>query len=215
MEQFIQKFKNIKNQIHVLNSKVTLVAVTKGKDINTIKPIIDLGHKDFGENKVQEAMLKWSDILKVNNNINLHLLGKLQSNKAEQAFSSFNFIHSLDNEKLAKIFSDLEKNSSRKIKYFIQVNIGDEIQKNGINIQLVPEFINFCKKDLKLNILGLMCIPPVNESPIFYFKKLKELALKNNVEELSMGMSNDYIHAIECGSTFVRIGSSIFGPRSN
>jgi pyridoxal phosphate enzyme (YggS family) len=215
MEQFIQKFKNIKNQIHVLNSKVTLVAVTKGKDINTIKPIIDLGHKDFGENKVQEAMLKWHDILKVNDNINLHLLGKLQSNKAEQAFRFFNFIHSLDNEKLAKIFSDLEKNSSRKIKYFIQVNIGDEIQKHGINVQLLPEFINLCKKDLKLNILGLMCIPPVNESPIFYFKKLKELALKNNVEELSMGMSNDYIHAIECGSTFVRIGSSIFGPRSN
>jgi pyridoxal phosphate enzyme (YggS family) len=215
MEQFIQKFKNIKNQIHVLNSKVTLVAVTKGKDINIIKPIIDVGHKDFGENKVQEAMLKWNDILKVNNNINLHLLGKLQSNKAEQAFRFFNFIHSLDSEKLAKIFSDLEKNSSRKIKYFIQVNIGDEIQKNGINVQLLPEFINLCKKDLKLNILGLMCIPPVNESPIFYFKKLKELALKNNVQELSMGMSNDYIHAIECGSTFVRIGSSIFGPRSN
>jgi hypothetical protein len=215
MEQFIQKFKNIKNQIHVLNSKVTLVAVTKGKDINTIKPIIDLGHKDFGENKVQEAMLKWSDILKVNNNINLHLLGKLQSNKAEQAFRFFNFIHSLDSEKLAKIFSDLEKNSSRKIKYFIQVNIGDEIQKNGINVQLLPEFINLCKKDLKLNILGLMCIPPANVSPIFYFKKLKELALKNNVQELSMGMSNDYIYAIECGSTFVRIGSSIFGPRSN
>jgi pyridoxal phosphate enzyme (YggS family) len=215
MEQFIQNFKNIKNKIQVLNSKVTLVAVTKGKDINAIKPIIDLGHKDFGENKVQEAKLKWSDILKVNNNINLHLLGKLQSNKAEQAFSFFNFIHSLDNEKLAKIFSHLEKNSSRKIKYFIQVNIGDEIQKNGINIQLVPEFINLCKKDLKLNILGLMCIPPVNESPIFYFKKLKELALKNNVQELSMGMSNDYIHAIECGSTFVRVGSSIFGPRSN
>jgi pyridoxal phosphate enzyme (YggS family) len=215
MEQFIQNFKNIKNQIHVLNSKVTLVAVTKGKDINTIKPIIDLGHKDFGENKVQEAMLKWSDILKVNNNINLHLLGKLQSNKAEQAFRFFNFIHSLDSEKLAKIFSDLEKNSSRKIKYFIQVNIGDEIQKNGINVQLLPEFINLCKKDLKLNILGLMCIPPANVSPIFYFKKLKELALKNNVQELSMGMSNDYIHAIECGSTFVRIGSSIFGPRSN
>ena len=215
MEQFIQNFKNIKNKIHVLNSKVTLVAVTKGKDINTIKPIIDLGHKDFGENKVQEAMLKWHDILKVNDNINLHLLGKLQSNKAEQAFRFFNFIHSLDNEKLAKIFSDLEKNSSRKIKYFIQVNIGDEIQKNGINVPLLPEFINLCKKDLKLNILGLMCIPPVNESPIFYFKKLKELALKNNVQELSMGMSNDYIHAIECGSTFVRIGSSIFGPRSN
>jgi pyridoxal phosphate enzyme (YggS family) len=215
MEQFIQNFKNIKNQIHVLNSKVTLVAVTKGKDINTIKPIIDVGHKDFGENKVQEAMLKWNDILKVNNNINLHLLGKLQSNKAEQAFSFFNFIHSLDNEKLAKIFSDLEKNSSRKIKYFIQVNISDEIQKNGINIQLVPEFINLCKKDLKLNILGLMCIPPVNKSPIFYFKKLKDLALKNNVQELSMGMSNDYIHAIDCGSTFVRVGSSIFGPRSN
>jgi len=215
MEQFIQNFKNIKNKIHVLNSKVTLIAVTKGKDINTIKPIIDVGHKDFGENKVQEAMLKWHDILKVNNNINLHLLGKLQSNKAEHAFKFFNFIHSLDSEKLAKIFSDLEKRSSRKIKYFIQVNIGDEIQKNGINIQLVPEFINLCKKDLRLNILGLMCIPPVNESPIFYFKKLKELALKNNIQELSMGMSNDYIHAIENGSTFVRIGSSIFGPRSN
>jgi len=215
MEQFIQNFKNIKNKILVLNSKVTLIAVTKGKDINTIKPIIDVGHKDFGENKVQEAMLKWHDILKVNNNINLHLLGKLQSNKAEHAFKFFNFIHSLDSEKLAKIFSDLEKNSSRKIKYFIQVNIGDEIQKNGINVQLLPEFINLCKKDLKLNIIGLMCIPPANESPIFYFKKLKELALKNNVQELSMGMSNDYIHAIECGSTFVRIGSSIFGPRSN
>ena len=215
MSQSIQNFKSIKNQINILDSKVTLVAVSKGKDMDAIKPIIDEGHKDFGENRVQEALLKWSNTLKINTNINLHLLGKLQSNKAEQAFKLFNYIHSLDNEKLAKIFASLEKSSSRKIKYFIQVNVGNEIQKNGINIESVSNFIKFCQNDLKLNILGLMCIPPINESSIYYFKKLKVLALKNNLFELSMGMSDDYIDAIECGSTFVRIGSAIFGQRSN
>jgi pyridoxal phosphate enzyme (YggS family) len=215
MSQFIQKFKSIKNQINILDSKVTLIAVSKGKDIGEIMPIINEGHKDFGENRVQETLLKWSNVLTINNNINLHLLGKLQSNKVEQAFKLFNYVHSLDNEKLAKIFANLEKNSSRKIKYFIQVNIGNEIQKNGIDIESVPKFTKFCQNDLKLNILGLMCIPPINDSSIFYFKKLKELALENNLQELSMGMSNDYIHAIECGSTFVRIGSAIFGQRSN
>ena len=215
MSQFIQKFKSIKNQINILDSKVTLIAVSKDKDIGEIMPIINEGHKDFGENRVQETLLKWSNVLTINNNINLHLLGKLQSNKVEQAFKLFNYVHSLDNEKLAKIFANLEKNSSRKIKYFIQVNIGNEIQKNGIDIESVPKFTKFCQNDLKLNILGLMCIPPINDSSIFYFKKLKELALENNLQELSMGMSNDYIHAIECGSTFVRIGSAIFGQRSN
>ena len=215
MSQSIQKFKIIKNQINILDSKVTLIAVSKGKDIDEIMPIINEGHKDFGENRVQETLLKWSNVLTINNNINLHLLGKLQSNKVEQAFKLFNYVHSLDNEKLAKIFAKLEKSSPRKIKYFIQVNIGNETQKNGIDIELVPEFTKFCQNDLKLNILGLMCIPPINDSSVFYFKKLKELALENNLQELSMGMSNDYIHAIECGSTFVRIGSDIFGQRSN
>jgi len=210
-----QNFINIKNQIKILNSNVKLIAVTKGQDVSNIKSIIEEGHLDFGENRVQEAEFKWTDILNNKKDINLHLLGKLQSNKAKEAFNLFNYIHSLDNEKLAKIFSNLEQASSKKIKYFIQVNIGNEIQKSGIDISLVSKFVQFCQIDLKLNILGLMCIPPANEPPDSYFKKLYELNISNGLKELSMGMSDDFKIAIKFGATYVRVGSSIFGRRSN
>ena len=213
--ELIQNFRNIKNQINILNPNVNLIAVTKGQNMDKIKFILEEGHLHFGENKVQEAILKWADILNVRKDINLHLLGRLQSNKAKEAFTLFNYIHSLDSEKLAKIFSDLEKKNLKKIKYFIQVNIGNESQKSGINISLVSDFVQFCQKDLKLNILGLMCIPPVNDSPESYFLKLKELNEHNNLKDLSMGMSNDFKMAIQSGSTYVRIGTSIFGERSN
>jgi len=213
--ELIQNFRNIKNQIKILNPNVNLIAVTKGQNMDKIKFILEEEHLHFGENKVQEAYLKWSDILNINKNINLHLLGKLQSNKAKDAFNLFNYIHSLDSEKLAKIFSNLEKNSLRKIKYFIQVNIGNESQKSGINTSSVSDFVQFCQKDLKLNILGLMCIPPVNDSPESYFLKLKELNEHNNLKDLSMGMSDDFKTAIQSGSTYVRIGTLIFGKRSN
>jgi len=213
--KIIQNFRNINNQIKILSPNVNLIVVSKGQDINNIKMILNEGHLDFGENRVQEAILKWSNILAINKNINLHLLGKLQSNKAKEAFNLFNYIHSLDNEKLAKIFSDLEKSSLKKIKYFIQVNIGNEIQKSGIDISLVSKFVQFCQIDLKLNILGLMCIPPANEPPDSYFKKLYELNISNGLKELSMGMSDDFTIAIKFGATYVRVGSAIFGRRSN
>jgi pyridoxal phosphate enzyme (YggS family) len=183
--------------------------------IDKIKLLIDSGHLDFGENKVQEAVLKWTDILNNNKNICLHLIGGLQSNKAKDAFKIFNYIHSLDSEKLARIFSDLEKKYLRKIKYFIQVNIGDEPQKNGIKLSLVSDFVRYCLKDLNLNILGLMCIPPVNVAPEAYFKKLKKLNEDSYLKDLSMGMSDDFEIAIKFGSTFVRVGTSIFGQRSS
>jgi pyridoxal phosphate enzyme (YggS family) len=213
--ELIQNFRNIKNQIKILNPNVNLIAVTKGQNMDKIKFILEEGHLHFGENKVQEAILKWADILNVRKDINLHLLGRLQSNKAKEAFTLFNYIHSLDSEKLAKIFSDLEKKNLKKIKYFIQVNIGNESQKSGINISLVSDFVQFCQNDLKLNILGLMCIPPVNVLPESYFFKLKELNEHNNLKDLSMGMSDDFKMAIQSGSTYVRIGTSIFGERSN
>jgi len=211
----IQNFRNIKSQIKLINPDVNLIAVTKGQDIEKIKAILDEGHLHFGENKVQEATLKWSDILNVNKDINLHLLGKLQSNKAKEAFNLFHYVHSLDSEKLAKIFSNLENNNSKKIKYFIQVNIGNENQKSGIDISLVSDFVRFCQNDLKLNILGLMCIPPADNSPDEHFLKLRELNKINNLKDLSMGMSGDFIKAIELGATYVRVGSAIFGRRSN
>ena len=211
----IQNFRNIKNHIKILNPKVNLIVVTKAQNLPNVKILLEDGHLHFGENKVQETTLKWSDILNIRKDINLHLLGKLQSNKAKEAFNLFNYIHSLDSEKLAKIFSDLEEKNSKKIKYFIQVNIGNESQKSGINISLVSDFVQFCQKDLKLNILGLMCIPPVNNSPEAYFLKLKELNNNNNLKDLSMGMSDDYERAIQLGATYVRIGTAIFGRRSN
>jgi len=213
--ELIQNFLRIKNQISNLNPKTKLIAVSKGQSVDKIKLLIDSGHLDFGENKVQEAIMKWTDIISNNESINLHLIGGLQSNKAKDAFKIFNYIHSLDSEKLARIFSDLEKNDPKKIKYFVQVNIGNETQKNGINVSLVSDFVQYCQKDLKLNILGLMCIPPFNDSSESYFLKLKKLNEDSYLKDLSMGMSGDFEIAIKLGSTFVRVGTAIFGKRSN
>ena len=206
----LSNYKVIKEKIYKLQSKSNLIIVTKNRSFDSILPIINNGHLDFGENKVQEAKEKWSSFLKKNKDIKLHYIGKLQSNKAKEAFTLFDYIHTLDSKKLAKIFSNLEIFSKRRLKYFIQVNIGHEVQKNGIDVSLLDDFVNFCKKDLNLNVIGLMCIPPINLNPLPFFKKMYELNVKNNLTELSMGMSSDYKDALACGSTYIRIGSAIF-----
>ena len=207
---YFNNFKVIKKEIEQLLYKPNLIVVTKNQTIDTIYPFLDAGHIHFGENKVQEANQKWSNILKNNSKVKLHLIGKLQSNKAKDAFDLFDFIHTLDSEKLAKILSSLENKSYKKIKYFIQVNIGNEIQKNGIDQSSIKKFMDFCCRDLKLNIVGLMCIPPLNLDPIPFFKKMQDLKIINNLNELSMGMSSDYKQALNYGATYIRIGSSIF-----
>jgi PLP dependent protein len=204
----LENYQKIINSITSISSNANLVVVCKNQTIDKIRILLDYGHVHFAENRVQEAEAKWSNLK--DKNIQLHLIGGLQSNKAKQAFQIFNYIHSLDSEKLAKTFSSLESVNQKKIKYFIQVNIGSETQKNGLNISQVPNFVNYCVNDLKLNILGLMCIPPVSQNPESYFLKLKELNTSNKLKELSMGMSNDFETAIKCGATFVRVGSSIF-----
>jgi pyridoxal phosphate enzyme (YggS family) len=206
--RILENYQKIINSIRSISSNAKLVVVCKNQTIDRIRILLDHGHVHFAENRVQEAEAKWSNL--PDNNIQLHLIGGLQSNKAKQAFQIFNYIHSLDSEKLAKTFSSLESVNQKKIKYFIQVNIGSETQKNGLNISQVPNFVNYCVNDLKLNILGLMCIPPVSQNPESYFLKLKELNTSNKLKELSMGMSNDFETAIKYGATFVRVGSSIF-----
>lgn len=208
--QIIINYNQIINKISLLSKSTKLIVVCKNQDFKNIDFIIKQGHTNFGENKVQEASFKWKNIILNNSQIQLHLLGKLQSNKAKDAFKIFTYIHTLDTEKLAKIFSKLENENLKKIKYFIQVNIGNEPQKNGISVDQVSQFTKYCLNDLKLNIIGLMCIPPYEDNPSQYFKKLSELAIENNLKELSMGMSNDYECAINNGATFVRIGSKIF-----
>jgi pyridoxal phosphate enzyme (YggS family) len=206
----LDNYKVIKEKVYKLQNKSNLIIVTKNRSFETILPLIHSGHLHFAENKVQEAQEKWSNFLHDNKNVKLHLIGKLQSNKAKDAFALFDFIHTLDSEKLAKIFSNLEKDSKKNLKYFIQVNIGHEIQKNGIDDSLLGEFINYCKNDLSLNVIGLMCIPPNNMDPLPFFKKMQQLKIDNNLAELSMGMSSDYEVALNCGSTYLRIGSAIF-----
>ena len=206
----VEKYNYISSSIHALSSKTTLVVVTKNQDVDKINSLINLNHIDFGENRVQEATQKWKSLILNNSKLRLHLIGKLQSNKAKDAFDIFNYIHTLDNAKLAEIFSNLESTSLKKIKYFIQVNIANEQQKNGISITETNQFIKYCIQDLKLNIIGLMCIPPIAGDPSQYFKSLAKIAISNNLRELSMGMSNDYECAIKNGATFVRIGSKIF-----
>ena len=206
----IKNYINISNSIQSLSKKTTLVVVTKNQQLNNINLLIKANHMHFGENRVQDASLKWKNLILENLELKLHLIGKLQSNKAKDAFEIFHYIHTLDNEKLGQIFSKLESNNLKKIKYFIQVNIANEIQKNGISVDKANEFIKYCITDLKLNIVGLMCIPPIEGDPSQYFKRLSELAKINNLKELSMGMSNDYECAINYGATFVRVGSKIF-----
>ena len=190
-----------------------IIAVSKTFKLNHILPLIKYGHIDFGENKVQEAIEKWSEIKSNNNKIKLHLIGKLQTNKVKICLKLFDFIHSLDNQKLARKISDEQKKQNLKPKLFIQVNIGNESQKNGIHIKKLDEFHNLCK-ELNLNVVGIMCIPPIDEDPEKSFLRMNYLKKKFNFEELSMGMSSDYLDAIKYNSTFLRIGSSIFGPRT-
>ena len=205
----IKNYNYILNSVQSASKQTKLIVVTKNQPIDNINLLINLNHFHFGENRVQEASLKWKNLIS-NPNLKLHLIGKLQSNKAKDAFEIFHYIHTLDSEKLAKIFANLEENSIKKIKYFIQVNIGNEPQKNGISVDKAHQFIKYCMYDLRLNIIGLMCIPPAEGDPTQYFVSLAELARVNNLKELSMGMSNDYECAINNGATFVRVGSKIF-----
>jgi len=209
----LDNFYNIQKVVNSLSKNTKIIAVSKNFSIEKINPLIKAGHKDFGENKVQEATLKWSSVLKENADINLHLLGHLQSNKVSEAVNIFNYIHSLDSEKLANKFMQEQEKKKKKLKYFIKINVGEEKQKSGISIKESHDFINFCRNEAKLEILGLMCIPPVNEDPNSYFSKLRELVLSNGLVDLSMGMTHDYVDAIRHGATYIRIGTGIFGER--
>jgi pyridoxal phosphate enzyme (YggS family) len=206
---FLHNFKSIRNEIKNYSNKVNLIVVTKNQDFEKINFLISEGHKDFGENKVQEARSKWQDYLKNNINIRLHYIGKLQSNKIKGIGELFQFIHSLDSIKNAELLAKEEIRSSKKLKYFIQVNLAKETQKSGIQEEDLNELLIFCKK-INLNIIGLMCIPPLRGDSSSLFKKLRYLSTNYSLKELSMGMSNDYKDAINNGATYVRIGTLIF-----
>ncbi len=191
-----------------------IIAVSKTFIMNEIIPLIDYGHTDFGENKVQEAIDKWSKIKTTNKDIKLHMIGKLQTNKVKQAVSLFDYIHSVDSIKLAEKICKEQKKINKSIKLFIQINVGNEDQKNGIEIENFADLYLKCKNDLKLDVIGIMCIPPVKKDSSIFFQEMKKIAEKFSIKEISMGMSSDYLKAIEYNSTFVRIGSKIFGERS-
>jgi PLP dependent protein len=212
MSQIIERFENIKSLIN--NSNVKIVAVTKTFEYDLIKPLVEYGHCHFGENKVQEAQVKWGTAKKKYPNLNLHMIGKLQSNKAKEAVLLFDYIHSVDNPKLAGLLSKHETNAGKKLKYFIQVNIGNEKQKSGIGLDQLDDFYNYCTNELKINIIGLMAIPPNDGQESMYFKNLMQLNKTLGLKESSMGMSGDFKEAIKFEATYVRIGSSIFGNRS-
>ncbi len=216
MTKIVENYNTINSNIRKLNRKnpVKIIAISKTFDLNHIKPLIDIGHEHFGENKVQEAVTKWSEIKKEKKYLKLHMVGKLQSNKAKNAFLLFDYIHSLDSKKLADIFSKCEEGSDKKLKYFIQVNIGNEPQKSGIPVNEIDNFYDFCTKERNLNILGLMVIPPNDQNAKKYFQELNNINASLGLKDLSMGMSSDYEDAINCNATFVRIGSLIFGKRA-
>ncbi|MBD1146595.1 YggS family pyridoxal phosphate-dependent enzyme [Pelagibacterales bacterium SAG-MED28] len=216
MNIVVERYTKIKSNIVSLKpiKPVNIIAVSKTFPLEHIHPLIEHGHIHYGENKVQEAMAKWSEKKATNQNLKLHMIGKLQSNKAKDAVKIFDYIHSLDNQKLADTLAKHQKNLKKEIEYFIQVNIGNEIQKSGIPVNELDSFYNYCINEIKLKIIGLMIIPPNDKNSEKYFKSLNELNKSLALENLSMGMSADYLSAIKHGSTFVRIGSSIFGSRS-
>ncbi len=206
---------NIKSKINNLNYtdyNPKIIAVSKTFKIDHIYPLIEHGHKNFGENKVQEALEKWTEVKLKNNNIKLHMIGKLQSNKVKLAVRLFDYIHSLDNEKLAKKISEEQKKINKNIKLFIQINIGSEDQKSGVSLKDFYEFNNYCK-ELRLNVIGTMCIPPDDGNQKLYFSQMQKINSELNYNEVSMGMSKDYLSALEFKASFLRIGSKIFGPR--
>jgi len=220
MHSSLQKLTLVKNKVNEiitqkqLKTNPTIIVISKNFSQEKIKPLLDNGHIHFGENKIQEAESKWSEIINTNKNLQLHMVGRLQSNKAKKAVKLFNFIHSLDNEKLALKLSQSEKELNKKTKLFVQVNLGEESQKSGIDLKDLHNFYNYCTNDLQLNIIGLMCLPPVNLNSDKYFKILKKLAVKLNLKQLSMGMSSDFEKAIINGSTYLRLGTAILGERS-
>ena len=219
MHKTVQNLIDIENQLKSnlgdidQSSLPKIIAVSKTFKMDKISPLVEHGHLDFGENKVQEAIEKWTEIKASKPNIQLHMIGKLQTNKVKFAVKIFDYIHSVDSEKLAKKIADEQQKVQRKLKIFIQVNIGDENQKSGINITKTSDLVVFCKK-LNLNVIGLMCIPPADIDPSNYFVEMNKINKINNLKELSMGMSSDYIKAAQYNSTYLRIGSYIFGQRS-
>ena len=218
MHKSITNLIQIKKEIYSKNLdtefKARIIAISKTFSMENILPLIDYGHLDFGENKVQEALEKWTKIKSKNSNINLHMVGKLQTNKVKDAVKLFDFIHSLDSIKLAKKISEEQKKIKRNIKIFIQINIGDETQKSGIKIEDLSEFYKSCVNDFNLNIIGLMCLPPLDIDPSKFFQKMNEASKKLSLENLSMGMSSDYCTALKYNANYLRIGSKIFGQRT-
>jgi len=218
MHNTVKNLLNIENNIKTylnkmdINNNPKVIAVTKTFTIDKILPLIDYGHVDFGENKVQEAVQKWTEIKNINPKIKLHMIGKLQTNKVKFAVKIFDFIHSVDSIKLAKKISDEQIKIDRKIKIFLQVNIGDENQKAGINKNNIDQLVSYCK-EINLDLIGLMCIPPAHDNPEIYFEEMSKLKKKLDFIHLSMGMSSDYLLAAKHFATFVRIGSGIFGDR--
>ena len=218
MHKSVQNLINIEDQIKSNLSSLSItelpkiIAVSKTFKIESILPLIEHGHTSFGENKVQEAIDKWSVIKEKKPNIDLHMIGRLQTNKVKFAVKLFDFIHSVDSEKLARKISDEQTKIQRNVKIFIQVNIGDEDQKSGIDSDQTSSLVSYCKK-LNLNVVGLMCIPPLNKDPVIFFKEISKMNKVHNFKELSMGMSSDYLEAINFEASYIRIGSSIFGKR--
>jgi pyridoxal phosphate enzyme (YggS family) len=218
MHNTVKNLLDIDNHIKVylnklnINNNPKIVAVSKTFKIDKISPLIDYGHIDYGENKVQEAVEKWTEIKKKNSQVRLHMIGKLQTNKVKFAVQIFDYIHSVDSEKLAKKISDEQKKINKKIKIFLQVNIGNENQKSGVNKNDVSQLVSYCK-EINLDLVGLMCIPPANIDPEDYFAEMNKLNKTLNFTELSMGMSSDFLIAAKHFSTYVRVGSSIFGQR--
>ena len=215
----LQKFDLVKNKVNEiiaqkqLKTKPKIIVVTKTFSLDKITPLIENGHIHFGENKIQEAEDKWVDIKKQFSDLRLHMVGKLQSNKAKKAVKIFDYIHSLDNEKLASKICQYEKELGKKIKLFIQINLAEESQKSGILLNDLNDFYYYCTKELLLNVIGLMCLPPIESSSLKYFKMLKNTAKKLNLKDLSMGMSSDFEQAIINGSTYLRLGTIILGER--
>ena len=211
MNSVIYNFEKIQKSI---NDSTNIIAVSKSFKYDHIKPLVDYGHLHFGENKVQEAVNKWTVIKKNKPVINLHMIGKLQSNKAKDAVNLFDYIHTVDTPKLAGLISKFETLLNKKRKYFIQVNIGQENQKSGVRVEDLDDFFNYCFRELNLDIIGLMAIPPNDGKANLYFKYLMELNESLGLKELSLGMSGDFKVAIKYKATFVRIGSAIFGNRN-
>tara|TARA_B100000315_G_scaffold13108_1_gene12351 strand:- start:1286 stop:1954 length:669 start_codon:yes stop_codon:yes gene_type:complete len=221
MHTTLEKLARIENKVNEIINKKQLktnpkiVVVTKTFPLDKIMPLLEKGHMHYGENKIQEAENKWVDIKNRYKDLQLHMVGKLQSNKAKKAIKLFDYIHSLDNDKLALKLSNHEKELNKKTKLFIQVNLAEEPQKSGIQFNDLNNFYNYCTKDLSLNVIGLMCIPPIDSNPQKYFEKLNKIAEQLNLKDLSMGMSSDYEQAVLSGSTYVRLGTIILGERNS